>query len=437
MAYQVDEDGMQVGDFTRFENGRVQFVQSFEDILNRRDFYRIVNHIKGERLEIYTHDGEKLIYRGEFNNQRQREGWGIQYDDKTGSMLLEGIWKGNKLVEILRIIEGNIMTEFKRNGNNMQVSNRIPVYVGEFVYDELNESFIRNGRGYLIDEETRIAYREGDWTNGEEVSGRDLFDGWYTPSSSSNSHIVARPIPRPSAPMSFAQSSTQDSISPSFDMNSLDWSIKSLEIPSKCCNNVNTLDLNRFKSLESIEIGDACFENVDLFRIDGLSRLKKLKIGENSFTHIKSTDEWKRDLVQNNARSFHVVNCPQLSLIEIGEFSFSDYAGQFELKNLPCLEGLKIGASLSTFMHYIYMRVHIHYINSSSNFTYSSLILRGCYGIGMSDVDLPKLKTVVIGNLAFDEACSVVFESKWNEDAFKSRSPLFGVNRFWRMGGKR
>ena len=158
MAYQVDEDGMQVGDFTRFENGRVQFVQSFEDILNRRDFYRIVNHIKGERLEIYTHDGEKLIYRGEFNNQRQREGWGIQYDDKTGSMLLEGIWKGNKLVEILRIIEGNIMTEFKRNGNNMQVSNRIPVYVGEFVYDELNESLIRNGRGYLIDEETRIAY---------------------------------------------------------------------------------------------------------------------------------------------------------------------------------------------------------------------------------------------------------------------------------------
>lgn len=160
-------------------------------------------------------------------------------------------------------------------------------------------------------------------------------------------------------------------------MNSLDLSIKNLEIPAKCCNNVNTLDLNRYRSLESIEIGDECFENVDIFRIDGLSRLKKLKIGENSFTHIKSTVEWKRDLVQNYARSFHVVNCPQLSLIEIGEFSFSDYAGQFELKNLPCLEGLKIGASLNTIMHYIYMRVHIPYINSSSNFTYSSLILRG------------------------------------------------------------
>ena len=410
MYYQEEEENeTQIGDFTQFENGCVAFVQSFDDIWDNRNCYRIVNHIQGERLEIYSYESGKRLYHGEFNEYREREGWGIEFDEKSGDMILEGIWKKNKLKEIIRKIEGTIMTEFKRNGDNTIVSNRIPVYVGEFVYDELNESFIRNGRGYLIDEETRIAYREGDWTNGEEVSGRDLFDGWYTPSSSSNSHIVARPIP--STPMSFAQSSTQDSISPSFDMNSLDWSIKSLEIPSKCCNNVNTLDLNRFKSLESIEIGDACFENVDLFRIDGLSRLKKLKIGENSFTHIKSTDEWKRDLVQNNARSFHVVNCPQLSLIEIGEFSFSDYAGQFELKNLPCLEGLKIGASLSTFMHYIYMRVHIHYINSSSNFTYSSLILRGCYGIGMSDVDLPKLKTVVIGNLAFDEACSVVFES--------------------------
>ena len=51
-------------------------------------------------------------------------------------MLLEGIWKGNKLVEIIRKIEGSIMIEFKRNGNNTIASNRIPVFVGEFVYDE-------------------------------------------------------------------------------------------------------------------------------------------------------------------------------------------------------------------------------------------------------------------------------------------------------------
>ena len=97
-------------------------------------------------------------------------------------MLLEGMWKGNKLVEIIRKFEeGSIMIEFKRNGNNTIVSNRIPVYVGGFVYDEEKESFIRNGRGYLIDEETRIATRECEWRDGKEVSGRDLYDGWYTP----------------------------------------------------------------------------------------------------------------------------------------------------------------------------------------------------------------------------------------------------------------
>ena len=148
MTYEVDEEDSGIGDFTRFENGRVAFVQPFDDILDKHNFNRIVNHCRGERMEIYSYESGKMIYHGEFNDRREREGWGIQYDAKTGVMLLEGMWKGNKLVEIIRKIEGNIMTEFKRNGNNTVVSNRIPVYVGEFVYDEEKESFIRNGRGY-------------------------------------------------------------------------------------------------------------------------------------------------------------------------------------------------------------------------------------------------------------------------------------------------
>ena len=71
------------------------------------------------------------------------------------------------------------MIEFKRNGNNTIASNQIPLYVGEFVYDESKESFLRNGRGYWIDEETRIATREVEWKDGVEVSGRDLYDGWH------------------------------------------------------------------------------------------------------------------------------------------------------------------------------------------------------------------------------------------------------------------
>ena len=115
-------------------------------------------------MEIYSQESGQRLYHGEFNEDQEREGWGIQYDEKSGAILLEGIWKRNKLVEIVRKIEGSIMTEFKRNGNNIIASNRIPVYVGEYIYDE----------------ETRIATREVEWKDGVEVSGRDLYDGWYT-----------------------------------------------------------------------------------------------------------------------------------------------------------------------------------------------------------------------------------------------------------------
>lgn len=131
MHYQTDKDGDQIGDFTHFENGRTAFIQSFDDIFDKRDFCRIVNHVKGERMEIYSNTSGNRIHHGEFSEHREREGWGIEYDEESGSMLLEGVWKNNRLVEVIRKIEGNIMTEFKLNGNNTIVSYQIPLYVGE------------------------------------------------------------------------------------------------------------------------------------------------------------------------------------------------------------------------------------------------------------------------------------------------------------------
>ena len=93
-------------------------------------------------------------------------------------------------MEIIRQIEeGTIMIEFKRNGNNNTLfSNRIPLYVGEFVYDESKESFLRNGRGYWIDEETRIATREVEWKDGvEEIC---MMDGTLDPQLQSLSMII-------------------------------------------------------------------------------------------------------------------------------------------------------------------------------------------------------------------------------------------------------
>ena len=65
--------------------------------------------------------------------------------------------------------------------------------------------------------------------------------------------------------------------------------------------------------------------------------MKSLKIGKNSFT--KKKNGWADD----PSRSFSILNCIELESIEIGHHSFSDYAGEFELKNLPKLLTIKIG----------------------------------------------------------------------------------------------
>ena len=107
--------------------------------------------------------------------------------------------------------------------------------------------------------------------------------------------------------------------------------------------------------MESIEIGNECFESVKTFEIDGLNRLKTIKIGNNSFTHAMyhyGNDE---------SKSFHILNCESLESIEIGEYSFSDFAGEFELKNLPQLQSIQIGTIGS----------------GSYNFYYSSFVIAG------------------------------------------------------------
>ena len=120
-------------------------------------------------------------------------------------------------------------------------------------------------------------------------------------------------------------------------------------------NELTSLNLNEYRYLKSIEIGNNCFMNVNLFKIDGLKSLKSLKIGMNSFTTAKNS------YGNNVNRSFSILNCIELKLIAIGECSFSDYGGGFELRNLPKLSTIKIGEIAST----------------SYNFCYSSFEIKG------------------------------------------------------------
>ena len=137
--------------------------------------------------------------------------------------------------------------------------------------------------------------------------------------------------------------------------------VTDLTISSNCCNDLDELDLNRFEWLLSIEIGDNSFGSVQTFQIDGLNRLKTIKIGNKSFTQVKSADKWDENKANNQWKSFHILNCESLESIQIGEFSFCDFAGEFELKNLPQLQFIFMGTMG----------------RDSYNFSYSSFVIRG------------------------------------------------------------
>ena len=129
--------------------------------------------------------------------------------------------------------------------------------------------------------------------------------------------------------------------------------MKHLKLTNKCV--LDDWDVSLLLNLESIEIGNDCFESVKTFQIDGLNRLKAIKIGRNSFTEAKYFGG------HNKSKSFHILNCESLESIQIGQYSFSDFAGEFELKNLPQLQSIQIGIIDS----------------SSCNFFDSSFVIRG------------------------------------------------------------
>ena len=146
------------------------------------------------------------------------------------------------------------------------------------------------------------------------------------------------------------------------EIQSIEVNTKSISIPDQSVNNKDytKFDFSRFTSLEELAIGNNSFENVNRFNIDGLNKLKSLKIGKNSFTHLK-TDKKHESIESDPNRSFQVMNCAELKSIDIGCGSFSDYAGQYELKNLGELVSLKIGEIGS----------------DSSNFYNSSFVVKG------------------------------------------------------------
>ena len=90
---------------------------------------------------------------------------------------------------------------------------------------------------------------------------------------------------------------------------------------------------NSFPQLKSITIGNHCFENVREFVIDGLESLESVIIGDYCF---RIDDEERDDGI------CRIMNCPNLTQLEIGYDSFWDFKS-FEFSNLNSIQSIKFG----------------------------------------------------------------------------------------------
>ena len=143
------------------------------------------------------------------------------------------------------------------------------------------------------------------------------------------------------------------------DYYALPDTVKMIHVTSNACNDPDLVEFStaRFPDLIDLWIEDGNFMYVKTFNVQNNSNLQYLNIQTKCFTQkINSAGNDK-------SKSFHILNCESLESIQIGEYSFSDFAGAFELKNLPQLHSIQIGTIGSY----------------SFNFCYSSFVIQGIY----------------------------------------------------------
>ena len=323
-----EENGRKVDKFTLYEKGRVLRKESWKSAWNREE-HRYVEDCKGTmRMIIRRGEENHVVYRGGFNDEEslKREGEGYAYDEKSGRVLVHGVWKNDELFQILQEFESeNEMIEYEvSEGENVSVLNRRPVYTGSYVFDESKNEYLRNGKGNEIDLNSGVATSECEWWNGALKDRVELFGGWYVKGREEDSLRV-----NATGPLRLHVS------------NELKWSalnkcVTDVIVSSHCCNkSVKVLDLSELKCLKRIEIGDDCFMHVDDMKLTGL-QLESVVIGMNSFTRKKYDDG------KDPNRHFYVKNCPSLKELKMGRYSFSDYS-VCEIEDTPALETIQIG----------------------------------------------------------------------------------------------
>ena len=302
-----------------YENGYSKYWQKTTSS-NEEIEIRILNAKRGLIKELIITSTQRVIYRGGADENGKRKGKGFAFDPETGGLQLEGFWINNQLRRITRTFEGDQMTEYSNDSDNLDITNRHAIYIGGYFYDKEKNLCYRNGTGYLINQKG-FACSKGEWDKGEEIRTDQLRDGWLD--------------------------SEED------PLRDYDRQCQNLVIPAEKYKESSVLNLNRFHELKNIDIKEHNFCNVLHFNICGIDTLKTINIGNKSF--------YNEDRAERMNRTFSIMNCKNLRTIKIGLLSFHFFSGAFELSNLPSLESIQCGEIGS----------------GSCNFSFSKFLIKG------------------------------------------------------------
>lgn len=114
--------------------------------------------------------------------------------------------------------------------------------------------------------------------------------------------------------------------------------IEKLTIGKDCCNDRNwvALDLHEVRLLQTLVIGNNCFNHVSEVKVIGLKHLITVHIGENCFT------ERPNSVGEDPNHHFFLKDCPSITELVIGRFSFSDYT-LCEIERVDALTTIQMG----------------------------------------------------------------------------------------------
>ena len=345
-----DEKGQKVGICAVFKDGKGLRRENWSSLLSFDNHHAVENWSGKVVMTIRRGEKNHVVYRGGYDNEEsmKREGEGYEYDEESGRVLIHGVWKNDELFIIFQEFEsGDEMIEYEALSDRENVSalNRRPMYKGGYVYDELNDRYLRHGKGYSICINTGLVRMEGEWSHGELKKTVKLYGGWYETGKEEGS-------------LRFVTTTEMAAVVQSTDeLLTMGPFMSEIVISPDSCNeaNVTRLDLGSLKYLKRITIGNNCFMFVSQLLIMDMKEMESVEIGRECFL---SEYAYGADMYKHCR--FKMMNCPMLRSLEIGDQSFRHYS-ECTIEHVDALETLRIG-SIEEY---------------GSNFCYAPLILKG------------------------------------------------------------